>query len=163
MRLCDGLRELDYGEWEGKSPEEVNRDHHADYFRWLADVGRNSPTGGKRGVDVGLRAIAVIEEIWREHADGDVLMVSHKATIRILPCHFLGIDIGCYRDRIKRFGRFPVRGGIARARPLALPSERPSALAASASGASGHLRDNILFADVKNREITAPASPSPYS
>jgi broad specificity phosphatase PhoE len=100
MRLCEGLRELDYGEWEGKSPEEVNRDHHADYLRWLADAGWNAPTGGERGIDVGLRAMAVIEEIWREHADGDVLIVSHKATIRILLCQLLGIDIGRYRDRI---------------------------------------------------------------
>jgi broad specificity phosphatase PhoE len=100
MRLCEGLRELDYGEWEGKSPEEVNRDHHADYLRWLADAGWNAPTGGERGVDVGVRAMAVIEEIWREHADGDVLVVSHKATLRILLCQLLGIDIGRYRDRV---------------------------------------------------------------
>jgi probable phosphoglycerate mutase len=100
MRLYEGLRELDYGEWEGKSPEEVNRDHQEDYLRWLADAGWNAPTGGERGIDVGLRAMAVIEEIWREHADGDVLIVSHKATIRILLCQLLGIDIGRYRDRI---------------------------------------------------------------
>jgi broad specificity phosphatase PhoE len=100
MRLREGLRELEYGEWEGKSPEEVNRDHPEDYLRWLADAGWNAPTGGERGVDVGLRAMAVIGEIWREHTDGDVLVVSHKATLRILLCHLLGIDIGSYRDRI---------------------------------------------------------------
>ena len=99
-RLRDGLRELDYGLWEGRSPEEVNRDHPDDYLRWLADAGWNAPTGGERGVDVGLRAMAVVEEIQREHADGDVLIVSHKATIRILLCHLLGIDIGRYRDRV---------------------------------------------------------------
>lgn len=100
MRLCEGLRELEYGQWEGKSREEVNRDHHADYLRWLADAGWNAPTGGERGVDVGVRAMAVLEEIWREHADGDVLVVSHKATLRILLCHLLGIDVGRYRDRV---------------------------------------------------------------
>lgn len=100
MRLRDGLREIGYGEWEGKLPEEVNRDYHRDYVRWLADAGWNAPTGGERGIDVGLRSMAVIEGIWREHADGDVLVVSHKATIRILLCQLLGIDIGRYRDRI---------------------------------------------------------------
>ncbi len=99
-RLREGLREIEYGEWEGKSPEAVNRDHAGDYLRWLADAGWNAPTGGERGVDVGLRAMAVLEEIWREHADGDVLVVSHKATIRILLCQLMGIDIGRYRDRI---------------------------------------------------------------
>lgn len=100
MRLCEGLRELEYGQWEGQSPEEVNRDYPEDYLRWLADAGWNAPTGGERGVDVGLRAMAVIGDIWREHTEGDVLVVSHKATLRILLCHLLGIDVGSYRDRI---------------------------------------------------------------
>lgn len=100
LHLREGLRELDYGEWEGKSPEEVNRDHSRDYLRWLADAGWNAPTGGERGVDVGVRALAVLEEIWRGHADGDVLVVSHKATLRIILCHLLGIDLGRYRDRV---------------------------------------------------------------
>jgi probable phosphoglycerate mutase len=99
MRERDGLRELDYGSWEGKTPEEVNREFHDDYLRWLADAGWNAPTGGERGIDVGHRAFAVLEEIQRNH-DGDVLVVSHKATIRILLCHLLGIDVGRYRDRV---------------------------------------------------------------
>lgn len=100
LRLYAGLGELDYGEWEGKSPTQVNRDHHEDYLRWLADPGWNAPTGGERGIDAALRAMAVINEILREHADGNVLVVSHKATTRILLCQILGIDIGHYRDRV---------------------------------------------------------------
>lgn len=100
MRLCDGLREIDYGQWEGKTPEQVSWNFHDDYLRWLADAGWNSPTGGERGIDVGQRALAVLDGIGRDHVDGDVLVVSHKATIRILLCHLLGIDIGRYRDRI---------------------------------------------------------------
>lgn len=100
MRLCDGLREIDYGQWEGKTPDEVTWNYHDDYLRWLADAGWNSPTGGERGIDVGQRALAVLDGIWRDHVDGDVLVVSHKATIRILLCHLLGIDLGRYRDRI---------------------------------------------------------------
>lgn len=99
-KLRDGLRELEYGLWEGQSPEDVGRDYGKDYLPWLADAGWNAPTGGERGVDVGLRAMAVLEEIWREHPDGDVLVVSHKATIRILLCQLLGIDLGRYRDRV---------------------------------------------------------------
>ena len=30
----------------------------------------------------------------------DALVVSHKATIRIMLCSLLGIDVGRYRDRI---------------------------------------------------------------
>lgn len=96
----EGLREMEYGEWEGLSAEAVRQQHGEDYLRWLADAGWNAPTGGERGIDVGLRAMAVLEEIWRQHADGDVLVVSHKATIRILLCQLIGVDMGRYRDRI---------------------------------------------------------------
>ena len=100
MKLRDGLRELDYGQWEGMTPDTVNREFREDYMLWLADAGWNSPTGGERGVDVGHRSLAVLEEIQRTHKDGDVLVVSHKATIRILLCNLMGIDIGRYRDRV---------------------------------------------------------------
>jgi probable phosphoglycerate mutase len=100
MRLRDGLREIDYGQWDGKTPEDVGLEFRDDYLSWLADAGWNSPTGGERGIDVGYRSLGVLEEIQREHADGDVLVVSHKATIRILLCQLLGVDVGRYRDRI---------------------------------------------------------------
>jgi probable phosphoglycerate mutase len=41
----------------------------------------------------------VLEEIEDRFDDGNVLLVSHKATIRILLCCLLGIDVGRYRDR----------------------------------------------------------------
>ena len=75
MQSRDGLRELSYGEWEGKTPEEVNRQFHDDYVRWLADAGWNRPTGGERGVDV-------------------------ARTLRITLCSLLGIDVSHYRDRL---------------------------------------------------------------
>lgn len=100
MRIRDGLRELDFGLWEGKTPAEVERDHHEDYSRWLADAGWNAPTGGERGIDVARRVLVVLDEIQRDHTNGDVLVVAHKATIRIVLCALLGIDIGGYRDRI---------------------------------------------------------------
>src|SRR5215831_19027767 len=43
----------------------------------------------------------VIAEIQKHYATGNVLVVSHKATIRIMVCSLLGIDLGRYRDRIE--------------------------------------------------------------
>lgn len=43
----EGLKEIAYGAWEGKTPEEVNREFHDDYVRWLADPGWNAPSGGE--------------------------------------------------------------------------------------------------------------------
>ena len=100
MQLRDGLKEIAYGQWEGKTPEEVNREFHDEYVRWLADPGWNSPTGGEKGIDIARRSGAVLEEIEQTYSSGNVLVVSHKATIRIMLCSLLGIDVGRYRDRI---------------------------------------------------------------
>ncbi len=101
MQLRDGLKEIAYGKWEGKTPEEVNREFHDEYVRWLADPGWNSPTGGEKGIDIARRSSAVLEEIEQTYSSGNVLVVSHKATIRIMLCSLLGIDVGRYRDRIQ--------------------------------------------------------------
>lgn len=96
----EGLREIAYGNWEGKTPEEVNQLYHDEYVSWLADPGWNAPTGGEKGIDIARRSNEVLEEIERNYPTGNVLVVSHKATIRIMLCSLLGIDIGRYRDRI---------------------------------------------------------------
>jgi probable phosphoglycerate mutase len=35
MQLKEGLREIAFGQWEGKTPEAINREFHDDYVRWL--------------------------------------------------------------------------------------------------------------------------------
>lgn len=100
MHLREGLKEIAYGNWEGKTPAEVNREHHDDYVRWLADPGWNSPSGGEKGIDIARRSSEVLEEIEQTYSQGSVLVVSHKSTIRIMLCNLLGIDVGRYRDRI---------------------------------------------------------------
>jgi broad specificity phosphatase PhoE len=100
IKLRDGLKEIAYGQWEGKTPAEVNQQFHDEYVSWLADPGWNSPTGGERGVDIARRSSMVLDEIERTYPSGNVLVVSHKATTRIMLCSLLGIDVGRYRDRI---------------------------------------------------------------
>ncbi|MGO9532205.1 MAG: histidine phosphatase family protein [Syntrophobacteraceae bacterium] len=99
-KLRDGLKEIAYGRWEGKTPDEVNREFHDEYVSWLADPGWYPPTGGERGVDIARRSSLVLDEIEQSLPSGNVLVVSHKATTRIILCSLLGIDVGRYRDRI---------------------------------------------------------------
>ncbi len=96
----DGLREINYGRWEGQTVEAVRRDFHDDFLSWTADPGWYPPTGGERAVTIATRALAVVEEIRQRVADGPVLVVSHKATIRIVLCSLLGIDVGRFRYRL---------------------------------------------------------------
>jgi broad specificity phosphatase PhoE len=100
LNLRDGLKEINYGEWEGKSVAEVSAAYHDEYLRWTADPAWNPPTGGESAVVIASRALAVIEEIKHTFSDGNVLVVAHKATIRIILCGLLGIDVGRFRFRL---------------------------------------------------------------
>lgn len=100
MQLRDGLKEIRYGEWEGQTPDFVKHKYAEDYVRWLTEPAWNPPTGGETSVEIASRADLVIAEIKAKYPSGNVLVVSHKATIRIILCSLLGIDLGRYRDRL---------------------------------------------------------------
>lgn len=96
----DELKEIAYGAWDGKSVAEVDRDFHDDYVRWTADPAWNAPTGGETAVAIARRALRVIEDVTQRFPSGNVLLVSHKATIRIALSSLLGIDVGRFRYRL---------------------------------------------------------------
>jgi len=56
--------------------------------------------GGESGIAVLARALPVVRRIVAAHADGTVLVVSHKATLRLLLASLLGFDPRGYRDRL---------------------------------------------------------------
>ena len=99
-KISADLNEIGYGEWEGLNKEQVDHAHHDDYLRWLADPAWHAPTGGELAIEIARRALRVVEEIERDYEDGNVLVVSHKATIRIILCSLLGIDVGRFRYRL---------------------------------------------------------------
>lgn len=100
LEARDELQEIAYGKWEGLSKEAVAEKYKDDYVNWLANPARNAPTGGELATAVAERSLRVIDEIRARFAEGNVLVVSHKATIRILLCSLLGIDLGGFRYRL---------------------------------------------------------------
>jgi broad specificity phosphatase PhoE len=96
-----GLHEIRYGEWEGKTRDEVRREFPNDYLVWTADPGWNPPTAGETAIEIERRARKTVDDIVAEHPDGNVLVVSHKATIRVIVCSLLDMDIGRYRIRLE--------------------------------------------------------------
>lgn len=93
------LAEIDYGAWDGLSADVVDRDWHDEHERWTADPAWNPPTSGETAIALAQRMTNVVEEITGAHMDGNVLVVSHKASIRVLLCALLGVDVGRFRYR----------------------------------------------------------------
>ena len=99
VKQRDELAEIDYGAWDGLSTEVVDRDWHDEYERWTADPAWNPPTGGETAIAIAQRMTNFVEEVTGAHMDGNVLVVSHKASIRVLLCALLGVDVGRFRYR----------------------------------------------------------------
>jgi broad specificity phosphatase PhoE len=96
----DGLREIGHGRWEGLTREEVERQFGDEYATWDADPFTFAPAGGESGVAVLARALPVIRDIVTQHPGEQLLVVSHKATIRLVLSSLLGFDARGYRDRL---------------------------------------------------------------
>jgi broad specificity phosphatase PhoE len=96
----DGLREISHGRWEGMTRAEVERAYGDEYASWEADPFTFAPVGGESGVAVLARALPVIREIVTAHPGGQLLVVSHKATLRLLLSSLLAFDPRGYRDRL---------------------------------------------------------------
>jgi probable phosphoglycerate mutase len=100
MQIRNGLQEINYGAWEDQELDYVRQHFEQDYICWQTDPAWNPPTDGETAIQIADRALPIITEIQSKYKTGNVLVVSHKATIRIILCSLLGIDVGRYRDRI---------------------------------------------------------------
>lgn len=98
--LRDGLREIHHGRWEERTRAEVEAEYQDEYAAWELDPLTFAPEGGESGLMVLARALPVIRDIILRHPDQNVVVVSHKATIRLIISSFLGFDARGYRDRL---------------------------------------------------------------
>jgi len=96
----DGLKEIDYGEWEGLRQAEVKERWPEAFGYWADDVGSRGTPGGETAFHVAARAMRVVEAIRCRHEHGNVLLVSHKATLRVITCALLGLDVRLFRERL---------------------------------------------------------------
>ncbi|MEO8798363.1 MAG: histidine phosphatase family protein [Polyangiaceae bacterium] len=98
-QIEDGLREIGYGVWDGRKESEIKQNDPQTYALWTSDPSVHAPPGGENGFAIAARAVPIVERVSQAH-DGNVLLVSHKATIRVIVCALLGLHIGRFRDRI---------------------------------------------------------------
>src|SRR3954453_4274375 len=100
VTAVDGLREIAHGRWERKTRAEVEHEFPEEYARYENDPYSFAPTDGESGLQVTARALPALLKIVEEYADQRILIVSHKATIRLLLSSLLGFDPRKYRDRL---------------------------------------------------------------
>ena len=85
------LVDLSYGVWEGKSPEEVEAAFPGLYRLWLTQPHRVKIPGGESLRNLRLRVSTALLRIARDHPEGTVVLVSHRAVCKVLACYLLGL------------------------------------------------------------------------
>ena len=96
----DGLREINHGHWEQMARCEVEQKFPEEIAEWEKDPYTFAPQGGESGLAVTARALPVLIDLVRQHSGEHFLVVSHKATIRLLLSSLLGFDPRRYRDTL---------------------------------------------------------------
>jgi broad specificity phosphatase PhoE len=100
VQTRDGLREISHGRWEQMTRREVEEKYPEEVAEWEKDPYTFAPVGGESGLAVTARALPVLVELVRKHPGESILVVSHKATIRLLLSSLLGFDPRRYRDSL---------------------------------------------------------------
>jgi len=98
----DGLREISHGHWEGKTRAVVEKEYPKEYALWEGDPYSFAPPEGETGLAVTARALPALLAIVEAHPGVQVLVASHKATIRLLIGSLLGFDLRRYRDHLEQ-------------------------------------------------------------
>jgi len=84
----DGWAEVDFGEWEGLSHAEAERDWPEQMAAWLSDPGA-APPGGESLAAASDRVLAALDSLLAGHPGATVLIVSHVTPMKILLRHAL--------------------------------------------------------------------------
>lgn len=86
VEVDENLMEWDYGEYEGRTSEEI----HADNTEW--DLFRDGCPGGEQLGEVAKRASTVIDRIRRDAREGIALVFAHGHVLRVLAAVWADLD-----------------------------------------------------------------------
>jgi broad specificity phosphatase PhoE len=96
-RVDDRLRELDFGEAEGRTMAEMERQFPDRVAAFRADPVADHLPGGEHPRAAAQRGVACIRDIALTHRGGHVLVVAHTTLLRLVLCQLLGLPLSEYR------------------------------------------------------------------
>ena len=92
IRPLNGIIDMSFGGWEGKSLKEVQEKDEERYHLWREEPHRVKLPGGESLEEVRIRSMAALEEVIQKHPGKTLALVSHRVINKVLTCGILGID-----------------------------------------------------------------------
>lgn len=88
----NGLIDIDYGEWQGLTPDEAREKWPDLISNWYEHPETVQIPGGEALIQVRNRAMHSLSEICRLHDDQEVVLVSHTVVNRLILLGVLGLE-----------------------------------------------------------------------
>lgn len=97
LQLDDRLVEYDFGAWQGRRIEDLEREEAAALARYRADPQRHPPPGGEDFAAFTARVAAALDAA-AHCAALRVLVLTHGAVIRWVQCHLAGLPLAALAE-----------------------------------------------------------------
>jgi broad specificity phosphatase PhoE len=92
VQALEGLLDMSFGSWEGRSLKEVKETDGERYRQWREEPHLLRLPGGETLAEVRARTMSALEEVTRKHPEKTVILVSHRVINKVLICGVLGLD-----------------------------------------------------------------------
>ncbi len=91
-----GLMDIDYGQWQGLTPDEVGARWPAELGTWYRAPDWAAIPGGETLPNVLVRAVLALREVTARHPSNTVVLVAHDSVNRVILLHALGLPLSGY-------------------------------------------------------------------
>ncbi|RLI49391.1 MAG: histidine phosphatase family protein [Candidatus Thorarchaeota archaeon] len=88
----EGFIDINFGEWQGLSPQEVAQLYPGLYRQWLESPHLVRIPGGEGLEDVRSRAMKALKQAIERHQGQQIAIVGHQVVNRVLLCAVLGLS-----------------------------------------------------------------------
>jgi len=110
VSVDDRLKEVGFGDWEGKSRDELKQARLEEYNAFYADPVHNRPSGAEDLDGFITRVSDAYNQIAKQHAGKHVLVVAHAGVMRAAIGHVLHTQaIGIYHIKVDNAGIARIR------------------------------------------------------
>ena len=94
--ILPGLYDIDYGDWQWKTHDEVAAAYPAAYAQWKNLPDQMQMPGGESLQQVLVRVTEGLMAVLKNYEDKTVVMVGHDSVNRVLLLHMLGLPLSRY-------------------------------------------------------------------
>jgi probable phosphoglycerate mutase len=110
ISIDERLKEVGFGEWEGKTPDQIKQQRLTEYNAFYADPVNKRPPGAEDLDSFIHRVTRAYQDIADYYTGKQILVVAHAGVMRAIIAHVLHAEpLGLYRIKVNNAGITRIR------------------------------------------------------